>query len=69
MAGGPGTLAVQRLALRPMFLPKLTPPVELPPHDLRALWASLPPTILYECICMCEDECLHMNDYELNDDD
>jgi hypothetical protein len=43
--------------------------VELPPHDLRALRASLPPTILYECICMCEDECLHMNEYELNDDD
>jgi hypothetical protein len=63
--GDPNTRAAQHTALRPLVLPMPAPPVELPPHDLRAPQASLPPMILYECICICKDEYLHMNEHEL----
>jgi hypothetical protein len=67
--GGPGTPTDHRLAALPLVLPEMALPAARPPRELRTPQVSLPPPILYGCICVCEDGYLHMNEYELNDDD
>jgi hypothetical protein len=67
--GGPSTPVDHRLAPRPLVLLEMAPPAARPPQELRTPRVSLHPPILYGCICICEDGCLHMNEYELNDDD
>ena len=68
MAGGPSTPEDHRLAPWPLVLPEMAPPAARPPRELRTPLASLPPMILYECICVCEDRCLHMNEHEFMND-
>jgi hypothetical protein len=68
MAGGPGTPEDHCLAPQPLVLPEMAPPTAWPSQELRTLLASLPLTILYECICVCEDGYLHMNEHEFMND-
>jgi hypothetical protein len=69
MVDGPSTLEAQCLIPWPLVLHEMAPPTTRPPRELHTPLASLPPMILYECICVCDDGCLHKNEHELSGDD
>jgi hypothetical protein len=46
----------------------MQPPVARPLRELCTPLASLPSMILYECIGICEDGCLHMMNHEFMND-